>query len=51
MTDRYLYSLYGIAVSLPFACFTLPELPGETVPDITVVEGRVPTVAEKILHG
>lgn len=42
MTDRYLYSLYGVTVSLPFACFTLPELSGETVPDITVVEGRVP---------
>ena len=44
MTHRrkHLYTFYGKTFSLPFSCFSLPELPEGSPPDISMVEGQVP---------
>jgi hypothetical protein len=38
----YLYTLYGLALAVPFPCPMLTPAPVGTVSDVTVVEGSVP---------
>ena len=38
----YLYSFYGLIISLPFPCPFLPRIETDAVPDVTVLYGPVP---------
>ena len=46
---RFIYSIYGLSIGLPFQCPGLAEAASGEVPDITVEEGDVPRQLEKVI--